>query len=104
MKKIKQIYDLLQNLPEKDIPIAVQLLDKRDFIGLKELVDSDVYIVNNAKFKLSPHYIDEEPTLEYLNMENKFNKLKDLQYEVDKQAEAFEPEVINNEDFLDLYD
>ena len=51
MKKIKQIYDLLQNLPEKDIPIAVKLLDKRDFIGLKELVDSDVYIVNNAKFK-----------------------------------------------------
>ena len=75
MKKIEQIRELLQNLPEKDIPIANKLLDKRDFISLKEIVDADVYKANNAKFRLAPHSVDEEPTLEYLHMENKFDRL-----------------------------
>jgi predicted transcriptional regulator len=86
---------MLNALPEKDIELANKLLDKRQFVDLKELIDSDVYKINKTKYSLSPRTDDdgnllENPSKEYIYAESKYNQLKELQAEIDLQAEAFE--------------
>lgn len=96
MEKIIQIRGMLEFLPtKKDQKIANDLLDKRKFVELKELVDSDVRKLSNRKLQLIPKIDDdgnllEEPSKEYTEAEERYNKLKELQAEVDIQAAAFE--------------
>lgn len=103
MSKINQIREMLNILPEKDIKIANKLLDKRQFVELKELVDSDVFKIGQTKIKLMPPAdsdgnLLEAPTQEYADAEVKYNQLKELQAEIDVQAAAFESD-LNDEEF-----
>lgn len=51
MNSIKIISQLVSSLPEKDIPIGIKFIEKRDFISLKELVDSAIIIVKRDRLK-----------------------------------------------------
>ena len=106
MTKIEQIQEMINaSLPEKDKKIAINLLDKRKFVELKELVDSDVFKEAQKKIKLFPLSDDdgnllEEPSPEYAEAEERYNKLKDLQDEVNLQAQAFESDLDDEEYFI----
>ena len=106
MTKIEQIREMINaSLPEKDKKIAINLLDKRKFVELKELVDSDVFKEAQSKIKLFPLLDDdgnllEEPSPEYAEAEERYNKLKDLQDEVNLQAQAFESDLDDEEYFI----
>lgn len=98
MDKIAQIREMLNVLPEKDIKIANKLLDKRQFVELRELVDSDVYKCAKKKFQLELSS-GEEPSSEYMEVETYYKSLKDLQDEVTEQAKAFESDLDDEEFF-----
>lgn len=106
MNKIDQIREMIDSsLPEKDKRIANSLLDKRKFLELKELVDSDVFKTAKRKTQLLPLADDdgnllEEPSPEYAEAEERYNKLEDLQAEVDAQAAAFESDLDDDDYFM----
>lgn len=103
MNKIAQIREMLAFLPEKDIKLANNLLDARHFVELKELVDSDVYKLDKKKLnlmsKLGTELETPEIVQEYYEVEEKFNKLRELQSEVNFQASAFESDLSDEEFF-----
>lgn len=93
MTKIEQISQMINNLPDKDRKIAHNFLNKRKFVELKEIVDSDVVRLKRKLNKAAPKRPEDEPTTKYLNLETAYNAMTDLQTEVNSQAQAF----------LDLY-
>ena len=103
MTTIQKIKENLKCLPEKDIKIAENLLEKRDFIGLEELVNSDVEKTANKYFTaLSALEETDSPTQEVINLEAEYQALKDLQSEVAPQAAAFKDELLDlDDDFID---
>ena len=46
---LKQIHQLILNLPPKDIPLGRKFVEERDFESLKELVDSAIQIDKNRE-------------------------------------------------------
>lgn len=88
---------MLAFLPEKDIELANKFLDKRDFVRLKELVDSDVIKLGRKVADQTSKFVTEHGEEGYYmatELDEQFNVLKNLQMEVDIQAAAFmdEPE------------
>lgn len=77
-------------LPQKDINLANEFLNKRDFLNLKDLIDSDVTKAYNTFIKFMPEDENGEYSEAYLRAQVIYNDLKDLQALVDKQASAFE--------------
>ena len=109
MATVAQIKEGLNCLPEKDIKIANKLLDKRDFIGLEELVNSDVYkITNKYESLLLERKEGEEPTEEIITLQTQYDAIKSLQEDVSAQAAAFkvedEDDDYDDDDLLDYYD
>lgn len=90
MNTIDKIRSLFVLLPQRDISIANKFLDKRDFLNLKDLVDSDVTKAYNTFIKLMPEDENSEYSEAYIRAQVIYNDLKDLQSLVDKQAAAFE--------------
>jgi hypothetical protein len=90
MDTISKIRNLFRFLPQKDIEIANNFLNKRDFLNLKYLVDSDVTKAYNTFIRLMPEDENGQYTEEYLLAQTIYDELKDLQALVDKQAAAFE--------------
>lgn len=90
---IDKIRGLFVYLPQKDINLANEFLNKRDFLNLKDLVDSDVVKVYKILEGLLPEEADGIITDECLKMQSIYNALKDLQHLVDIQASAFEIDI-----------
>ena len=92
MNKIDQIRKMINDaLPDKDKNIANKFLDERKFDELKEIVDSDVFKVAKKKTQLSPvtdenGNILEGPSKECIEAEEAYDKLKELQSEVNAQV------------------
>jgi hypothetical protein len=61
MTQIDKIRDLLQYLPIRDIKIAKEYFNKRDFESLQEIIDS-------ALIKIEKNLEKEIPNKEYLNL------------------------------------
>lgn len=90
MSTIDKIRNLFKFLPQKDIELANDFLNKRHFVELKELVDSDVTKAFKLVEKLMPEEEDGQCTEEYVVAQAIYNELKTLQSMVDFQAAAFE--------------
>jgi hypothetical protein len=90
MNTIDKIKSLFVLLPSKDIVLANEFLNKRDFLNLKDLVDSDVTKAYNIFIKLMPEDENGECSEAYVRAQVIYEDLKDLQALVDKQAAAFE--------------
>lgn len=101
MNTIDKIRGLFILLPQKDINLANEFLNKRDFLNLKDLVDSDVTKAYNTFIKLMPEDENGEYSEDYLRAQVIYNDLKDLQVLVDKQAEAFEIDEVEYYEPLD---
>lgn len=95
MATITQIREKFSCLPEKDIKIANKLLNKRDFLNLEELVNSDVEKMANKYFACN---MQEDPSKECLAIEEQYNALKDLQSVVSEQASAFKEDLPNEDE------
>ena len=110
MNKIDQIRKMINEaLPDKDKNIANKFLDERKFDELKEIVDSDVFKVARKKIQLSP-VIDEngnileEPSKECIEAEEIYDKLKELQSEVNAQTSlSLIQEPSYTSDYYDFY-
>lgn len=90
MTVIEKIKNRLKYLPTKDIELCNKLLDKRQFIELKEIVDSDVYKLAKERDKIAPKRFNERFSTKYEKMEERYNVLKELQIMVNEQASIFE--------------
>lgn len=90
MKLIDKIRIRLKYLPPKDCDLCNKLLDKRQFVELKEIIDSDVYKLSKALDKTTPKKENDLFSAKYENLEKRFNILKELQRMVNEQASAFE--------------
>lgn len=90
MNTIDKIRSLFVLLPQRDINIANEFLNRRDFPNLKDLVDSDVVKAYDTLLKLMPEDENGECSEAYIRAQVIYNNLKDLQALVDKQAAAFE--------------
>lgn len=101
MNTIDKIRGLFVLLPQKDINLANEFLNKRDFLSLKDLVDSDVIKAYRALEKLMPEDENGECSEAYVRAYVIYNDLKDLQSLVDKQASAFE---INEVEYFEPLD
>lgn len=97
------------SLPDKDKSIANKLLDERKFDELKEIVDSDVFKAAKKKVQLFPVVdekgnILEEPSKECIEAEEIYDKLKELQSEVNAQVPlSLIQESSYNPDYYDFY-
>jgi hypothetical protein len=89
MDTISKIRNLFRFLPERDIKIADNFLNKRDFLNLKDLVDSDVIKAYKTLERLMPEDTDAQCSEEYVVAQAIYSELKDLQNIVDRQASAF---------------
>lgn len=87
-KKIKWMYQMLESLPKDDFELCKKFLDKRQFVELKELIDSNAILVSKQLTKLAPTD-DKMLSKRYLDLETTYNNIKALQSEVDIQAAAF---------------
>jgi hypothetical protein len=96
MNTIDKIKSLFVLLPSKDIVLANEFLNKRDFLSLKDLVDSDVTKAYNILLQLMPEDENGECSEAYVRAQVIYSDLKDLQSLVDFQAVAFE---INEVDY-----
>lgn len=68
--QIERLMKLMKALPKKDIPIGYKYFKERDFLMLKELVDSAIIKINN-------NLNSENPKEEYLNIDREqLDKLK----------------------------
>lgn len=101
MNTIDKIRSLFVLLPQKDINIANEFLNKRDFPNLKDLVDSDVTKAYDTLLKLMPEDENSECSEAYIRAQVIYNDLKDLQALVDKQAAAFEIDEVEYYEPLD---
>lgn len=90
MNTISKIRNLFVLLPQKDINLANEFLNKRDFLNLKDLVDSDVTKAYNTLMNLMPEDENGECSEAFVKAQVIYSNLKDLQTLVDKQASAFE--------------
>lgn len=100
MDKIAEIRMMFECLPERDIPIVNKFLDKRQFVEIKEIVDSDVakFVKNNYNVIYSGNMI---PTEEEFGIIEQYNILKDLQLVINSQAAAFIDENREEEEFYE---
>lgn len=103
MNTIDKIRSLFILLPQRDIDIANKFLNKRDFLNLKDLVDSDVTKAYNTFINLMPEDENGEYSEAYLRAQVIYNDLKDLQALVDKQAAAFVIDEVEYYEPLDDY-
>lgn len=101
MNTIDKIRSLFVLLPQRDINIANEFLNRRDFPNLKDLVDSDVVKVYDTLLKLMPEDENGECSEAYIRAQVIYNNLKDLQALVDKQAAAFEIDEVEYYEPLD---
>lgn len=101
MNTIDKIRSLFVLLPQRDINIANEFLNKRDFPNLKDLVDSDVTKAYDTLLKLMPEDENSECSEAYIIAQVIYNDLKDLQALVDKQAAAFEIDEVEYYEPLD---
>lgn len=101
MNTIDKIRSLFVLLPQRDINIANEFLNKRDFPNLKDLVDSDVVKAYDTLLKLMPEDENGECSEAYIRAQVIYNDLKDLQALVDKQAAAFEIDEVEYYEPLD---
>lgn len=110
MNKIDKIREMINTaLPDRDKSIANKFLDERKFDELKEIVDSDVFKAARKKVQLSP-VIDEngnileEPSKECIEAEEIYDKLKELQSEVNAQTSlSLIQEPSYTSDYYDFY-
>ena len=110
MNKIDQIREMINiALPDRDKSIANKFLDERKFDELKEIVDSDVFKAARKKVQLSPIVdengnIIEEPSKECIEAEEAYDKLKELQSEVNAQTSlSLIQESSYTPDYYDFY-
>lgn len=87
----ERIQNLIDSLPEKDIPLGHKFLSNRDFESLKELIDSAIY-------KIKKNLKTDNPKEEYLKVN--FENLVELKSEVDLYLSMIEPseDIFNNFD------
>lgn len=103
MKGVTQrIKSLLKYLPEKDIKLGEELLEKRDIEGLKMLIDSALYLTNKNSIKeVIPDkykFIDVEKLTDLKSeVDNYFtllaNILEEDEYESELDGEIFDIEI-----------
>lgn len=80
---IETIKSLIDSLPKKDIELGYKFLTDRDFVSLKELVDSAIY-------KVKKSLRTESPKEEYLSID--IENLSKLKSEVDLYLIILEPD------------
>lgn len=83
MSTLEIIQQLLPNLPDKDIKVANNLIEQKDFLSLRDLVDS-------AEFKVRRNLSCTNPKKEYLQIN--IQKLRELQYRVQEYTKQFDVE------------
>ena len=103
MKGVTQrIKNLLKYLPEKDVKLGEELLEKRDIEGLKMLVDSALYLTKkNSTKEIIPDkykFIDVEKLTDLKSeVDNYFtllaNILEEDEYESELDGEIFDIEI-----------
>jgi len=64
-----RMLELIKYLPEKDIKLAETFIKTRNFVALKELVDSDLYKIKKAKRKESAYSNSDEELISLLKGE-----------------------------------
>ena len=96
MKQINKIKNLLQYLPQKDIPIGTKLLDNRDLDSLQSLVKSAIVRTIRGRQK-------DPPDERYVNID--INYLQELRAELDQYIFTIYPpdESYTIYDDLELY-
>lgn len=88
---LKQIQNLLLNLPPKDIPLGRKFIEERNFESLKDLVDSSIQMERNREAKGEETLVKD------------FNGLVALKSKVDKYCSLLEiPE--QEDDEFSYYD
>lgn len=87
MSTLEEIKQLLHNLPIKDIRVANNLIEQKDFLSLRDLVDS-------AEFKIRRNLTCVNPKEEYLQIN--IQKLRELQYRVQEYTKQFDVEYYIN--------
>lgn len=104
MNILNEIKEGIKQIPNvKDRNLANSFLGKRDFVNLKELVDSDVTKEFNKINKL----INNEATAdseECLTAQMIYNELRELQCLVTEQAKAFLEDDLEYLEDLEFYD
>ena len=98
MDQIAQIRKMFECLPEKDVPIVNKFLDKRQFVEIKEIVDSDVTKFAQKNYSVVFNVLT--PTEKDLDILEQYNALKELQLVINLQAAAF----IDEEDDIEDYE
>jgi hypothetical protein len=83
MSTLEEIKQLLHNLPSKDIRVANNFIEQKDFLSLRDLVDS-------AEFKVRKNLTGINPKEEYLQIN--IQKLRELQYRVQEYTKQFDVE------------
>ena len=91
---IERIKRLVTSLPEKDIKLAENFINKRDFESLQELVDS-------ARYKVRKSQSSDNPRPEYASIN--LGKLSELKGEVDSYVLALTVPESDNTDWDDVY-
>lgn len=104
MNILNEIKEGIKQIPNvKDRNLANSFLDKRDFVNLKELVDSEV----TKEFNKIDKLINNETTahsVECLTAQMIYNELRDLQCLVTEQAKAFLEDDVECLKDLEFYD
>lgn len=83
MSTLEVIKQLILHLPDKDIKVANKLIEQKDFLSLRELVDS-------AEAKVRRNLVRVNPKEEYLHID--IQKLRELQYRVQEYTKQFDVE------------
>lgn len=104
MSKIDQIHSMLTCLPKKDYKLALQFLDKRQFVELKEIVDSNIMYLKKLMYRYSPKRDTTEPSERYIKLEQRYNIINKLKSEVDIQAQAFIDLYPEEEEYFNYYE
>lgn len=98
MATITQIKEKMKCLPEKDIKIADKLLDKRDFVSLEELINSDVEKISIDYDLIVENSLNTEPSKKEIELAAQYEEIKELQVWVSEQASAFKEDLFGEED------
>ena len=87
---LKQIQQLILNLPPKDIPLGRKFVEERNFESLKELVDSAIQIDKNREASGKESLVKD------------FTGLLTLKAKVDKYCSLLEIPELEDDDFSDF--
>ena len=87
---LKQIQQLLQSLPPRDIPLGRKFVEERNFESLKELVDSAIQIDKNREASGKESLVKD------------FTGLVTLKVKVDKYCSFLEIPEQEDDDFSDF--